>query len=72
MDTETTKRWHKRLLLIWAGPGLCVSILLALFTSQKVVLVWNLAVSIYTILMEHFLGWRQEKKEQEDRSEERE
>jgi hypothetical protein len=53
-------KWHTRLLIIWMGPGLAVSVACVLFTSQKVILIWNLILSLYTIGMEHFLGRRQE------------
>lgn len=53
-------RWHSRLFWFWVGPGLAISVLLALYTSTLVVLIWNLALSQYTIAMEHFLGRRQE------------
>jgi hypothetical protein len=45
------------------GPGLAVSVVCVLFTSQKVILIWNLVLSLYTIGMEHFLGRRQEQDE---------
>lgn len=60
MSKEALHKLHKRMLVVWAGPGLTVSVLLALFASTKVVLIWNLVLSIYTVLMEHFIGARQE------------
>jgi hypothetical protein len=60
MTSDELKQWHKRLLFIWGGPGLAISVALVLLTSQVWVLVWNLILSIYTVLMEHYLGMRAE------------
>lgn len=60
MNSDQLRKWHKRLFLLWVGPGNVISITLVLLTGQKVILVWNLVVSMYTVGMEHFLGMRQE------------
>lgn len=60
VTSDTLKRFHGRMLGLWAGPGLCISVILALFAGVKVVLIWNLAISVYTVCTEHFIGWRQE------------
>lgn len=63
LTSEQIARWHKRLYWFWVGPGVVISVVLAVFTSTLVVLIWNLVLSQYTIAMEHFLGRRQEKGE---------
>jgi NhaP-type Na+/H+ or K+/H+ antiporter len=60
LTSERLRRWHKMLFLVWIGPGNVTSVALVLFTGQKIILVWNLVVSMYTVAMEHFLGMRNE------------
>lgn len=60
MSSDKIRKWHKRLFILWMGPGNAASIALVLFTGQKIILVWNLIVSMYTVAMEHFLGMRNE------------
>lgn len=58
MRRETIKRFHKWALLVWLIVGLPVSIYLRNSVA------WVMVLSIYTIIVEHALGWRQEKKEE--------
>lgn len=60
MTSEDIQRWHNRLLIAWGGPGMALSVVLVLVAGTKVILIWNLAISVYTILMTHYLGRRQE------------
>jgi hypothetical protein len=60
VSSETLRKWHHRLFLFWMVPGNLISITLVLLSGQKIILVWNLVVSMYTVSMEHFLGMRQE------------
>lgn len=55
MTSEQIKRWHKRLFLLWVMPGLPISVIL------RNSVLWVVVLSLYTILMEHFIAWRQEK-----------
>lgn len=60
MNSDVIRKWHKRLFVLWMGPGNAISITLVLLTGTKVILIWNLVVSMYTVSMEHFLGMRNE------------
>lgn len=64
-EVNDVHRIHKHLLVVWCVVGFPVSIALVFLTSQKWILVWNLALSIYTIVMEHALGMRQERKDED-------
>ena len=55
MTPEKLKVFHKYALLFWIIPGLPVSI----YMRNSVA--WVMVLSIYTILVEHAIGWRQEK-----------
>lgn len=55
MSPKTIKRIHKWAFIFWCCPGLPVSIYLRNSVA------WVMVLSIYTILIEHLLGWRQEK-----------
>lgn len=68
MTAKHLHAWHKRLLVFWLGPGNVISITLVFLTGTKIILVWNLIVSMYTVAMEHFIGSRQEKEKKEKES----
>lgn len=57
MRASSVKRIHKWAFILWVIPGLPVSVYLRNSVT------WVVVISIYTILMEHLLGWRQEQKE---------
>jgi hypothetical protein len=60
LNSDHIRAWHKKLFLAWMIPGNVISVSLVVLTSQKIILVWNLVVSMYTVAMEHFLGMRNE------------
>jgi fatty acid desaturase len=61
MDTDSIKKWHKRLFKIWAFVIFPVCIVAVALGGVLFILELNLAISVYTVLMQHFLGERQEK-----------
>lgn len=54
MNASTLKKAHKWLFWLWVMPGLPISVYL------RDSVAWVMVLSIYTILMEHLIGWRQE------------
>jgi hypothetical protein len=57
VNADKVKRFHKWALGLWIMPGLPIS----LYLRNSVA--WVMVLSIYTILVEHALGWRQEKEQ---------
>lgn len=55
MIPTTIRKIHKWAFVIWTCVGLPISIYLRNSVA------WVMVLSIYTILIEHLLGWRQER-----------
>lgn len=56
MSSDRVKKFHKVAFWLWVIPGLPISF----FLRNSVM--WVMILSVYTILVEHLLGWRDEKK----------
>lgn len=54
------KKWHKRLLKIWAFIVFPICAISLPLGGIILVLELNLAISVYTVLVQHYLGQRQE------------
>lgn len=54
MDAENLRKWNKRLFFLWIFPGIPVSIYL------RNVIAWLTFLSVYAIIVAHFIEWRQE------------
>lgn len=57
MDAETLRKWNKRLFFLWICPGIPVSFILRSSVA------WVVFLSVYAIIVAHFIEWRQEHKE---------
>jgi hypothetical protein len=55
MSAETVRKIHRACFWYWAVPGFVVSVY---FRGSVTYLV---AISVYTIVVEHFLGWKSKK-----------
>jgi hypothetical protein len=54
MSAERLRKIHKLLFIIWCVPGIPLSIVLRNSVA------WVVFLSVYAVVMEHFIGWRQE------------
>lgn len=54
MNIEHLRKLHKLLFFLWIVPGIPLSIYL------KDSVAWVVFLSVYAVVMEHFIGWRQE------------
>ena len=57
MHSETLRKLNKILFFLWIFPGLPVSIYL------RNSLTWIVFLSVYAIMVSHFIEWRQEHKD---------